>query len=795
MLKPASLRGKLNLATIGGVGLLALLFVGFNWADARREQHEALKSRAGVAADLAASAVTAHLATRNWQGAQSTLAPLLADPDFFEARLLGMDGQTLLTVTPARMDERPRDVLTFNKEILSMQGEARPQLMGRLDVIYSRDDIAARLARQLAVRVLIVLMLLALLAALQSLVIRTLTRPLEHLATVVRRRSEGKYDDAAAPGHLARTDEIGDFARSLEQDQKRRRDEKKLLDATAAISTELDLDRLLAQIMDAATNLLDADRSSLFILDPTGTKLISKVAQGLSGVMVHLPTSAGIVGAAWSSGQPVVVPDVTKDRRFDSSVDKVTGYQTKSVLAVPLIGKNGAQIGVAQVLNKKTGAFDDRDADLLCSLAAQAAAAIENARLFEEVAATRNYNESILRSLSSGVISFDEGFQVAKVNAAAETMIGLSAKDLRGRGADDVFRQDNAWVDGSIRRVMQERTRDTALDTKLLDSVGEEHRVNLTAEPLMDSKDRIIGALAVIEDITGEKRMRSSMARYLPKPVVDQLMDASGEALVGTTQRISILFTDIRGFTDITERIGARQTVAMLNEYFAEMVEIIDANGGVLDKFIGDAIMALFGVPFPGDTDAGRALTTAGAMIGTLQGLNVRRAARGERPIGIGIGINTGEVVLGNIGSPTRMDYTVIGDPVNLAARLEAATKLYGTPILVSEFTYDLLTDKACLREVDMVRVKGKKKPVRIFESLGHCWDDSPELAKVVALTGQGLARFRARDWNGAEEAFRAAQELRLEDRIPDIYLERIAAYRQAPPTADWDGVFTMKSK
>jgi adenylate cyclase len=225
------------------------------------------------------------------------------------------------------------------------------------------------------------------------------------------------------------------------------------------------------------------------------------------------------------------------------------------------------------------------------------------------------------------------------------------------------------------------------------------------------------------------------------------------------------------------------------------MVEVIDQHDGVLDKFIGDAVMALYGVPFPESTDADRALATASGMMEALQHLNVRRASRGERPLASGVGINTGEVVLGNIGSPKRMDYTVIGDGVNLAARLEAATKTYGVSILLSEFTVEALNDRHGLREIDAVRVKGKKKPVRIFESQRHFWNETPRLAEVAALSEAGLGHFRAREWDQAERAFADALKLRADDRVAAMYLGRIADYRASPPPENWDGVYVMKSK
>jgi len=795
MFKPKTFRSKVTIATVVGVAVLGAVSMVNDYTGIRDDKLDDLRERAEEVASLAASVVAVTPAARNVMAVQVSLAPLLSDPDFVGAWLFDDTGRQVAAVTPRRAAPAEDRILRLVRDVRPI-AEVDPTVRpGRLEIAFSRERVAHEM-REIALRLLLELgALVIILGVAQTLIVRALTKPLERLSQVIQRRSHGDYDDHIGDEYMRRGDEVGAVARALQLDLRRRRDEKKLLDATAAIATQLDLDKLLEKIMEAATNLLDADRSSLFLFDERRKALVSRVAQGLEEILIHMPVEKGVIGAVWSSGQPVLVTDTARDKRFDASSDLATGYRTESIVAVPLMTKGGRLMGVAEVLNKRQGKFDDRDVDLLCSLAAQAASAIENARLFEEVVATRNYNESILRSLSNGVISFDEHLAVAKTNQAAEQVIGLPNDKLGGRPVDEVFGGDNAWIGQAVRRVVADKGRDVTYDTSLVDAQGNRRSVNMTVEPLTDSRDRAIGALAVLEDITKEKRLRGTMARYLSKHAVDQLMEAGADALGGTTQRVSILFTDIRSFTDITERIGARHTVRMLNEYFGEMVDVIEQHEGVLDKFIGDAIMALYGVPFPEASDADRALATAGGMMDALQHLNVRRASRGERPLACGVGINTGEVVLGNIGSPKRMDYTVIGDGVNLAARLEAATKTYGVSILVSEFTLEQLADRHGLREVDAVRVKGKKKPVRIFESLRHCWDDTPDLAESVALTEAGLGHFRRQEWDAAERAFADARKLRANDRVAALYLGRIADYRASPPPEDWDGVYVMKTK
>ena len=205
-----------------------------------------------------------------------------------------------------------------------------------------------------------------------------------------------------------------------------------------------------------------------------------------------------------------------------------------------------------------------------------------------------------------------------------------------------------------------------------------------------------------------------------------------------------VLFSDIRGFTTLTEQLAPQAIVSMLNEYFTLMVDCIQREGGMLDKFIGDAIMAAFGLPQPADDDEDRAVRTAIAMIRSLNGWNSIRVADGKPPLDMGIGLNTDAVVVGNIGSPKRMDFTMIGDGVNLAARLESACKQYSARILISDFTYRQLKGVYRTREVDRVIVKGKTEPVAVHEVLDYYTDETfPNLMDVVNDFRDGISSYR----------------------------------------------------
>ncbi|HSQ05069.1 MAG TPA: adenylate/guanylate cyclase domain-containing protein, partial [Burkholderiales bacterium] len=300
----------------------------------------------------------------------------------------------------------------------------------------------------------------------------------------------------------------------------------------------------------------------------------------------------------------------------------------------------------------------------------------------------------------------------------------------------------------------------------------------------------------MIEDMSSEKRMKSTMARYMDPAIAEKLLAGGEDVLGGKSVTATVLFSDIRSFTTITEELGAQGTVSLLNEYFTIMVDCIQREGGMLDKFIGDAIMAVFGIPVQHPDDADRAVRAAIAMIRELTVWNRERAASGKPLVRIGVGLNTDAVVAGNIGSKKRMDYTVIGDGVNLASRLESACKTYGTQILISEFTYKALKATYTTRELDVVVVKGKSQPVAVYEVMDHHTDESyPGLMDALRQFREALAQYRKRRFREAAAAFHEVLAINPADKAAQIYIDRCEYFERTPPPQDWNGVWIMEGK
>ncbi len=577
--------------------------------------------------------------------------------------------------------------------------------------------------------------------------------------------------------------------------------EMKFMDVVSEITSEIDLSSMLAKVMNEATRMLQAERGTIFLHDDKTNELFSRVAMGDKVGEIRMPDHMGIAGAVYTSGQTINIPYAYADLRFNPAFDKRTGFFTRSILCIPIINKDEKVIGVTQVLNRRGGAFTKEDESRLKAFTAQLAISLENAKLFDDVQNMKNYNESMLESMSNGVVTLNEEGRVVTCNDAGLRILRVSPGQIQGKTAQEFFTDNNQWIAEKIKAVGQTLKSDIVMDATL--SVGGDVvSANLTLLPLMsgekggEKEKKRLGTMIMIEDISSEKRMKSTMSRYMDPGLADQLLAGGEEVLGGKSVTATVLFSDIRDFTSVTEEIGAHQTVKLLNDYFTIMVECIQKQGGMLDKFIGDAIMAVFGLPVPHDDDEDRAVRAAIGMMSELRRWNAGRVAGGLKPLDMGIGLNTDSVVSGNIGSPKRMDYTIIGDGVNLASRLEGACKQYSCRILISQNTYRKLRGTYRMREVDWVVVKGKTEPIAIYEVLDyHTEETFPNIADVVSSFRTGLAHYRKGNWEKAIDAFRAALELHPGDPLSRKYIERCTYLRDNPPSAPWDGIWVMKSK
>jgi len=293
-----------------------------------------------------------------------------------------------------------------------------------------------------------------------------------------------------------------------------------------------------------------------------------------------------------------------------------------------------------------------------------------------------------------------------------------------------------------------------------------------------------------------EKRFIRNAFRYYLTPSVMEavLADPSKLRLGGEKRELTVLFSDVRGFTQFSEKLQPEQLVTLLNRYLTPMTDLVFEHGGTLDKYMGDAIMAFYGAPLEQPDHALRAVKTADSMMRALATLAPEWQAEGLPKLDIGIGINSGPMVVGNMGSESRFDYTVMGDAVNLGSRLEGTNKVYGTHVILSEDTEALVRGEVTTRELDSVRVKGKHKPVRIYELIA-IGAPPPEWVEVLESYQRGLDLYRQRDFAGAAAAFEGVLERRPHDKPAEIYLRRCRDLEAQPPAPDWDGVLDLLTK
>lgn len=570
--------------------------------------------------------------------------------------------------------------------------------------------------------------------------------------------------------------------------------EMAFLDLVSNLTSEINLQVLLQKVMSEATRLLQAERSTLFLNEKKTGELWSEVGEGLNRSEIRFPNHMGIAGAVFTTGKTINIPHAYADMRFNPAVDKQTGFFTHSLLCVPVVNKTGEVIGVTQVLNKQGGYFTVEDESRLKAFTSQISIGLENAELFNDVQNMKNYNESMLESMSNGVITLNEEGEIITCNSAGLNLMQVSSSHIIGNKIEDFFSEANNWILEKIKRVEETQESEIFMDAEMVFSENT-LSVNLTILPLINTEKESLGTMILIEDISSEKRMKSTMSRYMDPAIVDQLMKEKDDILGGTSAIATMLFSDIRGFTTITEELGAQSTVAFLNEYFTLMMEPISREGGMLDKFIGDAIMAAFGIPVAHDDDEDRAVRAAIGMVNALFAWNQERISRGQLPVDMGLGLNTDTVVSGNIGSPKRMDYTMIGDGVNLAARLESACKQYSARIIISANTFKKLRGTYRIRYIDDVVVKGKTKPIGIYEVLDyHTEDTFPNLMDVVNYFNEGRKNYRLGNWDKAIDNFQQALKSNPKDHLSTIYIERCDLLKKDSPS-DWQGVWKMTSK
>lgn len=608
-----------------------------------------------------------------------------------------------------------------------------------------------------------------------------------------------------------------------------------LLEATRCLaSSRLNLEETLKRVMNEAKKLMNADRSTIWLLNDEKTALWAKLPQQDGTLKTKtVQVGQGFAGMVAQTGKPVNIAfDLYNhpDAETSKKMDQTNGYRTCSLLCMPVFNADGELIGVTQLVNKcKQGdfpnydpanwpnapecfkaSFNRSDQDFMEAFNIQAGVAIQNAKLFEtvkqqyaKIQQQEQMQRDILRSLTNGVISTNSQGEIIAANPSANRLLGFSETDsLEGKSIFELVRLKGAdfphWFNTALTGNNEKSLQQFYPDQTLISGEKSESSVHLSINSIADvgNQQNIYGALVVMDDVSDEKRLKSTMYRYMTQELAEQLL-ASGDAkLGGDRKEVSVLFSDIRGYTNLVESMDAEAVVGMLNEYFNVMVEPIFKHKGTLDKYMGDAIMGVFGSPIPLEDHAWKAVQTALDMRSALVNFNQQRIAQKQSPIRIGIGIHSGNAISGNIGHSRRMEFTVIGDDVNLGSRLEGTTKRYNCDIIISGSTYQFCADWLVVRELDIVRVKGKTQPVSLYELVGEkSAVISDQKLEAIALYEAGRKAYLNRDFTTALGQFAAVLSLTPEDSAATLHIQRCQHWLKTSLPFDWDGVENLTEK
>ncbi|MEB3342515.1 GAF domain-containing protein [Okeania sp.] len=625
----------------------------------------------------------------------------------------------------------------------------------------------------------------------------------------------------------------------------RQRAAEALMKAVDSLSkSSLDLEDTLKKVMNQAKELMNADRSTLWLIDNEKNDLWTKIPIDGKLTEIRIAKDKGFAGMVATSGEPLLIPfDVYTDARSVTAkeTDEKTGYRTCSLLCMPVFNADNELIGVTQLINKKKqgeyppynhadwpkapeqwrASFNRNDLEFMKAFNIQAGVALQNAKLFHTVKQEQQRQKDILRSLSNGVISTDKKGKVIATNESARHLLGISETEIvAGKNVKALVSlkegEFSKWLDSALSPSESKEYQQYYPDQTLLPQGGlPPQSINLSINSMIDALEptRVNGVLVVMEDITGEKQVKNLMYRYMTPEVAEKLLETGDTGLGGKRNQVSVLFSDIRSYTTLTEGMEAEEVVSMLNEYFEEMVDAVFKYKGTLDKYIGDALMAVFGAPGWLDDHPLCAMKTAVEMRQRLKVFNQKRIANQKKAISIGMGIHSDEVVSGNIGSSKRMELTSIGDGVNLASRLEGTSKQYGTDLIISYNTYEPYKEKLWVRELDFITVKGKSQPVRIYELLGFKEGDlkqdlTDQQHQIVEYYHQGREYYLrpAREKNLKEtsikEAFELAEaefkkvlEIDPNNKAAKLHVGRCQLFQAELPPQDWDGVWKLTEK
>ena len=486
-----------------------------------------------------------------------------------------------------------------------------------------------------------------------------------------------------------------------------------LLEITNSLLEFESVQELLQEILHRACSILDASAGFILTEEKTSDLFIPRAIFNLDETVLHsiiFNKKKGFLSKLTSTS--------SGDETFQVDAAVLKKLNKEHYLVAPLFNKKQI-IGAIFLLDKEQrkgkGPFTHSDKAMLAAISAQASVAYNNTALLDNLIESQRFSSSVLESIHTAVITTNLLGEIDLVNQAALELLKQDKEVLLNNHYQFIFENCPPLIE-----ILQKVEADL-LPIKEANFIFQHNNVdlsiNLAVSPLMDPAKGSIGLVIAMEDISNLDKIKSTFKKYVSKQIVDQILQNEESLNLGGQElEVTTLFSDIRGFTSMSEQMQAIDVVASLNEYFDKMIEVVFKYNGTLDKIIGDALMVIYGAPLGAHNDAERALHTAIEMQQKLVELNVERKKRGQDPLQIGIGLNTGRAVSGNIGSKEQMNYTVIGDAVNLSARLCSFAK--AGQIIISENVYALLKGNTsfAFKPLEPIQVKGKANLIPVYD-------------------------------------------------------------------------------
>lgn len=483
-----------------------------------------------------------------------------------------------------------------------------------------------------------------------------------------------------------------------------------LLDLTNTINSLDDLNELFFNVLTLSSSILNSAKGVVLLKNDVSNIFDPVSVFNIDEIKIKkqiFNTRSGFLSDLNKDKKSFIISQNNKFNHdlFDSTFCLVSPilYDKKLVGAIILFDKE-TRDGLCD--------FDKNDIKLLDAISMQTSIAYQNVKLLESLKKSNKLNENIMSSITTGIIEVNLFGEIEFINKEALRLLNREEEEVIGNHYLIIFEKNDQLLE-LIQKVESEQERVFENEFELK-SIRKKISVNLSCSPVFDEKKSFSGIVIALDDLSKINKVKSTFKKYVSKNIVDKLLENEDSLnLGGTESDITILFSDIRGFTSMSEKLSPTEIVKLLNKYFKSMIDVVFKYNGTLDKIVGDELMVLYGVPLKSEDDTDNAVITAIKMFEALDNFNDRIVKEGYKPFKIGIGINKGKAVSGNIGSEQQMNYTVIGDTINLGARLCSHAK--SGEILISSSVKGVISDDYPFKKIPSIEVKGKSKPIDVW--------------------------------------------------------------------------------